>query len=395
MEGPRWLAWGLRSGNGMSARAVPSTTRRRAPRLRGAGNPLRLGFIAVADCAPLLVAEAEGLFVRHGLDVRLSCEVGWATIREKLAGGELDAAHAVCGLSLTMPLGLQGPPCDVGTAFVFNLHGNAITLAQDLWRRGVRSAPDLGKLVRSQPTRLFTFASVSLTSAHYFMLRRWIASAGLDPQRHVRLIVLPPTQMADSLKAGLIDGYCVGEPWNSVAVADGSGWVAATSAEILPRHPEKVLLASGLLMRERADEHAALIRALAQACARCDDPARRPSVASLLATGGHLRTTIPLLEKSLVGPFDTGVGPPRPADDFYIFHRGDANRPTLEKARWVARELTAHGVVPVGQAAAVMRLATSAWREDVYAEALAAPAARAADPNQPSFHHHEPPLISV
>ncbi len=356
-----------------SARSpVRSSARRRPARSRPTSPPLRIGFIALADCAPLLVAEAEGLFARHGLNVRLSCEVGWASIREKLAGGELDAAHAVCGLSLTMPLGLQGPPCDVATAFVFNRHGNAITLAQNLWRLGVRSASDLGKLVRSHPARLLTFATVSLASAHNFMLRRWLTSAGLDPQRHVRLIVLPPTQMADSLKAGLIDGFCAGEPWNSVAVAEGSGWVAATSADILPLHPEKVLLATAALMREREAEHAALIRALAAACAQCDDPARRPAVAALLAASQHLRATRTLFEKSLVGPFETGVGTPLPVDDFHIFHHGDTNRPTPEKGRWVARELAFHGVVPAARAAALLRLVPTSWRDDLYTEALAA-----------------------
>jgi NitT/TauT family transport system ATP-binding protein len=378
----------------MASRFSPTDfpMRRGASRLTGAA-PLRLGFIAVADCAPLLVGEAEGYFKRQGLDVRLSREVGWATIREKLAGGELDAAHAVCGLSLTMPLGLQAPPCEVGTAFVFNEHGNAITLAQDLWRRGVRDAADLGKLVRSQNSRLFTFATVSRTSSHYFMLCRWLQTAGLDPQRHVRIMVLPPTQMASSLKAGLIDGFCVGEPWNSLAVAEGSGWVVATSADILPRHPEKVLLVAGALLHERSTEHAALIRAMDEACRYCDEPEKRPAVAALLAEGGHLRASRELLARSLVGPFDTGLGAPRAVGDFHVFHRGEANRPTLEKARWVARELTAFGAVPPAQAASVMRFASTVWREDVYREALESsrPARRPKTTNnhQPQIAHEK------
>jgi len=380
----------------MAARSISTAPRPpRSPR-RSSGPPLRLGFIAVADCAPLLVAEAEGFFKKEGLDVRLSCEVGWATIREKLAGGELEAAHAVCGLSLTMPLGLQAPPCEVATGFVFNLHGNAITLGQHLWRRGVRDAADLGKLIRSTPQRLFTLATVSRTSSHFFMLRRWLQTAGLDPQQDVRIMVLPPTQMAPSLKAGLIDGFCVGEPWNSVAVAEGAGWVVATSADIMPRHPDKVLLAGGSLLHERADEHAALIRALAQACDACDDPAKRAGVAGLLAASGYLRASRELLQKSLVGPFDTGVGQPRTVDDFHIFHRGEANRPTLEKARWVARELTTHGVVPPGQTAALMRLACSAWREDIYNEALAAtksPRSRGSSTKILTNPQHEEPTI--
>lgn len=356
----------------MPARPRATSPRPAAPGRRPATPPVRLGFTAAADCAPLLVAQELGLFAKEGLEVRLSCEVGWATIREKLAGRELDAAHAVCGLSLTLPLGLQAPACEVGTGLVFNLHGNAVTLGQHLWRRGVRDASDLGKLVRSTPQRLFTFATVSRASSHFFMMSRWLRSAGLDPQKDVRLMVLPPAQMAPSLKAGLIDGFCVGEPWNSLAVAEGGGWVAATSEDIMPNHPGKVLLAGGSLLHERAAEHAALIRALLQACVYCDDPARRGEVAEMLGTSGFLRASRELLRRSLVGPFDTGVGPARSASDFHIFHRGDSNVPTLEKARWVARELTAHGVVPASRAAALMRLASTSWLEGVYGDATAA-----------------------
>jgi len=172
------------------------------------------------------------------------------------------------------------------------------------------------------------------------------------------------------LKAGLIDGYCAGEPWNSVAVSESAGWVVATSADIVSRHPEKVLLAGPRLMNERAEEHAGMIRALHEACLLCDDPVRRPALAGLLEKSGRLRASRELLERSLVGPFDSGVGAPRPAGEFHIFHGNDANRPTLEKARWVARELAAHGSVAPAQAAAVMRLTSTVWREDIYLEAL-------------------------
>jgi ABC-type nitrate/sulfonate/bicarbonate transport system substrate-binding protein len=211
------------------------------------------------------------------------------------------------------------------------------------------------------------------------------------------VMVLPPTQMASSLKAGLIDGFCVGEPWNSVAVADGAGWVVATSEQILPHHPEKVLLAAGALLGERADEHAAIIRSLSQACAHCDDPFHRASVARLLAESGHLRASRELLARSFVGPFDTGVGQPVPVESFHIFHRDETNRPTLEKARWVARELSAHGSVAPSQAAAVMRLASTAWREDIYREALGASRKGGRAKNFRSttlqIHHEEPASI--
>jgi len=163
---------------------------------------LRIGFIPLTDSAPLLVARERDLFRRHGVRVELSCEVGWATIREKLLYGQVDAAHAIAGLALAMRLGLSTPPCAVVAPFVFNLHGNAITLSRDLWNRGVRDAASLKKLIRSSTSRRFTFGMVSRYSSHSFLLRRWLAAGGIDADRDVRLVALPPTQMAANLGAG-------------------------------------------------------------------------------------------------------------------------------------------------------------------------------------------------
>src|SRR5262249_19663499 len=158
------------------------------------------------------------------VNVALSREVGWASIREKILYRQLEAAHAIGELPLALRLGLDGISCPAIAPFVFNLHGNAITLGMDLWRRGVRDAGTLSKLLRSTPQRLFTFGIVARSSSHHFLLRNWLAQGGIDPDRDVRLVVLPPTQMVGSLRAGLIDGYCVGEPWNSAAVVTGAGW---------------------------------------------------------------------------------------------------------------------------------------------------------------------------
>ncbi len=144
------------------------------PALTGHAKPVRIGYIPLADCAPLLLAQEHGLFAKHGVKVELSCEVGWATIREKLLYGQVDAAHAIAGLALAMRMGLNTQPCRVVAPFVFNLHGNAITMSRDLWNRGVRDAATLHKLIRSSTSRRFTFAMVSRYSSHFFLLRRWL-----------------------------------------------------------------------------------------------------------------------------------------------------------------------------------------------------------------------------
>ncbi len=313
--------------------------------LGGIIRPVRIAFVPLVDCAPLIVAREMDMFSRHGVRVELSCEVGWATVREKLHYGQVDAAHAPAGMALALRLGLSAPRFRVVAPFVFNLNGNGITLSRDLWNRGARDANTLGKLVRSTRQRCLTFGVVSRHSSHFFLLRGWLASGGIHPENDVRLVVLPPTQMVANLKAGLIDGFCVGEPWNAAAVTDGCGWVAATSEDLAPNHPEKALLVAEEFTASHREETSAIISALSEACRYCDAAENRAALVSMLAATGLFERGAAVLAPSLVGPFDLGTGESRPARDFHIFHRRDANTPTAERGAWLLREFAAHGLL--------------------------------------------------
>jgi NitT/TauT family transport system ATP-binding protein len=348
--------------------ANPSKARTTLPRVR-------IGFVPLVDCAPLLVAEALGHFTKHGVEVDLSREVGWATIRDKILYGQLDAAHALAGLALSLRLGLDGPACPAIAPLVLNLHGNAITLSMDLWRRGVRDAASLQKLVRSTPQRLFTFGVVSRSGAHNFLMRRWLKQGGIDPDQDVRLVVLPPTQMPGSLSAGLIDGCCVGEPWNSVAIANGTGWCPATSEDLAPGHPEKILLTTETFAETQPGTLHAVIRALHEACAFCDEPKNRPKVIEVLLASGQMRAERGILKLSLMGPFDDGAGERRSAESFHVFHRDKANVPTLDKAEWLVGSFLDHGLIPIHDAASARRAMAECWRPDIFHQAINPPRA--------------------
>lgn len=333
---PWLLIW-----EGVMQKASPIST----STLSGVVQPVRIGFIPLADCAPLLVAREHGMFRRHGVRVELSCEVGWATIREKLLYGQVDATHAIAGLALAMRLGLSTPPSRVVAPFVFNLHGNAITLSRDLWNRGVRDAASLKKLVRSTTSRRFTFGMVSRYSSHFILLRQWLMAGGVDVEKDVRIVALPPTQMAANLAAGLIDGFCVGEPWNSVAVERGLGWVAATSEQLAPEHPEKVLLTTETFIERHFDEARAIVAALREACLFCDAKENRADVARLLAESGYFSSSEEILRRSLMGPLDLGTGQSADVSAFHIFNRRDANEPTSERGRWLVDSFITHGLL--------------------------------------------------
>lgn len=307
--------------------------------------PVRIGCLPLVDCAPLVAAEALGLFGRHGVAVQLKWQLGWANIREGIHYRQFDCAHAIAGLVFAMRAGSGAAGTPVFTPFVLNLHGNAITLSRELHRSGVQNAVGLGKLVRSNTGSTLTFAAVSRCSTHYFLLRSWLIECGLDPDKDARLVILPPRLMPECLAAGLIDGFCAGEPWNSLAIEAGTGWCPAVSSELAPGHAEKVLLVHEEFAAESPERLSSLLEALSESCRWCDAAENRPKLAEMLVATGHFPERA-VLERSLAGPFPDGTGSERDAGSFHIFHRDNANHPTAERGAWILGEMIRHGVLP-------------------------------------------------
>lgn len=332
--------------------------------------PLRLGYLALADAAPFAAAEELGLFARHGLRVELHREIGWATIREKMIYGELDAAQAPAPMLWATHLGIGSRACAVLTAFVLNAHGNAITLSNALWAAGVRDAASLGAHARARlPQSPLTFGAVFPFSSHHLLLRNWLRAAGLDPEHDVRIVVVPPAQMYRNLAAGTIDGFCAGEPWNSVAVRQGAGWCPAWSAALQPGHVEKVLLVTERFAATRDSEHADLVRALAEAAAWCDEPQQRERLGELLARPRFLNLPSRDVTPPLLGRFDCGHDRIENVPDFHVFHAGDTNVPTTAKAVALQRALAAAHLLSPAQATDP-DLPRTLFREDLHREIL-------------------------
>lgn len=296
---------------------------------------LNVGFAATIDCAVLIAAQELELFRKHGLAVRLRREVGWATIREKLLHEELDAAaaHASMLFSIYCGIGVVRRSCLTGLLLGFN--GSAITLSNELWNFGVRDAASLGEFIRKlKGKRTFTFAVVLELSSQNLNLRKWLRSGGLDPDRDVRTVVIPSALVHDTFRAGHLDGYCVAEPWNSAAALDGSGWIAATTSEVEPDHPEKVLLVLQDFAERREEEHLRMIAALIEASRFCDQPENRPELARMLAQPQYFDVDRTLLANALVGPFESGQGR-RQVKDFVIYDARRAGAPSRAKGKWV------------------------------------------------------------
>ncbi len=331
---------------------------------------VRVGFVPLTDCAPLVMAQELGLFRKFGLRVTLERELGWATVRDKIIYGELEAAHALAAMPLAATLGLGSIACDCLTALVLNLHGNAITLSNDLWQRGVRDGHTLREEIkRLQPKTTLTFGVVFPISSHRHLLRKWLSAHGVDAERDVQIVVVPPPQMAANLKAGNLDGFCAGEPWNSVAAQSRAGWCVAASAQLDPGHPEKVLMVRNEFAMRRPNEHRALIAALLAACEFCAAPENLERIVTTLARPEFVGVPAEVLRRGLEGRVDLGRENLQAVPDFCVFHGRSANEPDGQKAAWALGLMQASGLCP-RPAELDVALARKVFRPDIFEEAI-------------------------
>lgn len=252
--------------------------------------PLRIGYVPLSDAAPLIVADALHLFERHGVQVQLSREHAWAAVRDKLAFGALDGAHLLGPLVLALAAGAGGLRRRLTVAAGLARNGNTVVLSAPLAERVGPFVPPLSPrsfadaLQRRADAGLPppTLAVVFPHSSHNLLLRHWLASGGLDPDRDVRLVVVPPPRVAEALGQGAIEGFCVGEPWGSHAVAQGVGRFALATGDVWPDHPEKVLAWAEGLDTIRGDEMIAATAAVIEAQQWLEAEENRAAAARLL-----------------------------------------------------------------------------------------------------------------
>jgi ABC-type nitrate/sulfonate/bicarbonate transport system substrate-binding protein len=338
--------------------------------IRTRSKEITLGFVPLIDCAPLVVAKEMGFFEKKGLKVALQREFGWAAIRDKLLFGELDAAHAAAGLSLSMTLGIGSIANPMLTGLTLNSNGNSIVMSMDLANRLEESNGSFAKRIQSlQGKKKVTLGVVSLTSSHYFLLGEWLAQRGVNIQKDVHIVVLPPPQMTQNMAMGNIQGFCAGEPWGSVAIEEGLGECVAVSSEIRPNHLEKVLLVQAGFEENCHEEHSKIREALLEACEFCDCIGNRHAIAEMISPACYVKCSPELILRSLKGPYQFGNGVTRSVSGFHQFYGESCNAPTVEKSEWLLEQLEYYGLV---QGMVVNRhdLLRSIFREDLYRESV-------------------------
>ncbi len=345
---------------------------------------MKLGFIPLVDSAPLIVAAERGFAAAEGLRLELVRETSWANIRDRVMLGHFDGAHMLGPLPIATTLGIGGHlEVPLIAPFSLGLGGNAITVSEALFKEMQASGAELGAgpavmakalkgvVAERQNTSRppLTVAMVHPFSGHNYELRYWLASAGIDPDHDIRLVVLPPPFMVDALNEGQIDAFCVGEPWNSLAVDRGIGVIIATKSALWRQGPDKVLGLRASFAEDHPDRLYRLIRALHRAAAWAGDPANRSDLASLLAQPAYVGAPPQIIERALGGHMVLRASePPATIPDFLVFHDHAANFPWQSHALWFYSQMVRWG--QIAHSAETADRARRVYRPDLYRTAL-------------------------
>jgi len=296
---------------------------------------IKIGFIPLTDCASVVMASLLKFDEKYGIKITLSKESSWASVRDKLVNGELDAAHVLYGLVYGLHLGNGGPKKEMAVLMGLNQNGQAITLSKKLADKGAIDATSLAKLMQTDK-REYTFAQTFPTGTHAMWLYYWLASAGINPMKEAKIVTVPPPQMVANMRVGNMDGFCVGEPWNHRAIVDGIGITAITTQEIWKDHPEKVLGTTAEFATRYPNSARALIMAVLEAGRWIDSSmSNRLKMAEAVSNTAYVNTSVDVINQRILGRYQNGMG--RTWDDpnhMKFFNDGAVNFPYLSDGMW-------------------------------------------------------------
>lgn len=295
---------------------------------------VKIGFIPLTDCAPIVVAAEMGFDRKYGIKITPSKEASWAAIRDKTLAGELDAAHVLYGLIYGVQLGIGGLQKDMSVLMTLNHNGQGITLSSQMKEKGVSDGSTLKRLIASE-SRNFTFAQTFPTGTHAMWLYYWLAANGINPMQDIKTIVVPPPQMVANMRLGNMDGYCAGEPWNARAIYDKVGFTVATSQDIWVDHPEKVLGTTAEFVQNHPNTARAMIMAVLDACRYIDASANRAQVVKLISERPYVNAPKEVIEGRFLGHYDNGNGKQwEDPNHMKFFDDGKVNFPYLSDGMW-------------------------------------------------------------
>ena len=351
------------------------------PALRGAAwaqgsdapekKEVKIGFIPLTDCSSVVMASVMEFDKKYGIRIIPSKESSWASVRDKLVNGELDAAHVLYGLIYGVQMGVGGPKKDMAVLMNLNHNGQAITLSKKLNEKGVKDGASLKTLMMKEK-REYTFAQTFPTGTHAMWIYYWLAANGIDPLKDAKAITVPPPQMVANMRVGNMDGFCVGEPWNNRAIVDGIGFTAETTQAIWKDHPEKVLGTSAEWVQKNPNTARAMTAAVLEAGRWIDASlSNRQKTAQTVADKSYVNTDADVIVARMLGRYENGIGKKWDDADYMKFYNdGSVNFPYLSDGMWFMTQHRRWGLLKTDPD--YLAVARQVNRIDIYKQAATA-----------------------
>lgn len=324
---------------------------------------LNIGFIALTDCAPIVIAYEKGFFKKYGLDVHVMKEGGgWPGIQQKVISGEYDFSHALAGMPIAATLGINGE-ANLQALMSLDFNGNGITFGNNIieemkkygmdeTKRPLDSAAlkkyiDAKHKAETSGYKPLNFGMVHPVSTHNYQLRYWMASSGIKPDEDATIKPFPPPTMPSNLIAGNIDGYCVGEPWNERVVMENKGSTLVTSYDIWSNNPEKVLQAKADFVAKNPETTKAVMKAILEAQMWLDSSwENRKEAVQILSKPNYVKAPVDVLEKSMIGTFQYLKGQKSEANpQFNVFANNYAAYPFYSHGMWFITQMYRWGQI--------------------------------------------------
>src|SRR5678816_2776694 len=309
---------------------------------------VRFGIIALTDCSSIVMAHELGYFKKFGINSTISKEASWAVIRDKLTLGENQATHMLIGMPFASTMGLAGSPVKpMVIPWMINRNGQAITLNNKLKAAGVKKPADVKPIADKAKAAgdPLTFAMTFPPGTHAMWMRYWLAEGGIHPDKDISLITIPPAQMVANMKVDKMDGFCVGEPWNARAIADGIGYTVITTQHMWKDHPEKVCAFTEEFATKNPKTVKAVLKALHLASVHLDKMENRPSAAEVISRPTYINCPPDIILERLMGKYNYGDGRSEQDPNYMIFHDRDCNYPQAIFGTWWLTQFRRWGFV--------------------------------------------------
>ncbi len=332
---------------------------------------MKFGIIALTDCSPIVIAHEKGIFKKYGINATITKGANWAAIRDSLSNGDNQATHMLIGMPIASTMGLAGSPKKPMIApWLLNRNGQSISLA-NRFKGKVTDDPKALKPFVEEAKKAgspLTFAMTFPPGTHAMWMRYYLAAGGINPDTDIALITVPPAQMISNMKAGKMDGFCVGEPWNARAIADDVGYTSINTQGIWKDHPEKVCAFTAEFADKNPKTVKAVLKALHETSVWLDNLENRPEQAKIVSAPAYINCEADVILGRLQGKYLYGDGRKLRDPNYMIFSDRNCNYPQAKYAKWWLTQFRRWGMVE--GAPDYEGVAKQVMRADIYTEAM-------------------------